>query len=54
MQAMAIVNAGVAHRATFETKMNEYSSRSHTVFTVTVIQAGMITFLLVIMCTNEN
>jgi hypothetical protein len=37
-QAMKIVNSGVAERATFETQMNKYSSRSHTVFSLTVAQ----------------
>jgi hypothetical protein len=36
--AMDVVRAGVAKRATFETVLNEVSSRSHTVFTLTVVQ----------------
>eukprot|EP01028_Stygiella_incarcerata_P007425 TRINITY_DN3081_c0_g1_i1.p1 TRINITY_DN3081_c0_g1~~TRINITY_DN3081_c0_g1_i1.p1 ORF type:complete len:729 (-),score=207.24 TRINITY_DN3081_c0_g1_i1:135-2321(-) len=36
--AMKIVNSGVAERATYETQMNKYSSRSHTIFSLTVVQ----------------
>ena len=35
---MSIIGAGVALRATYETSMNEVSSRSHTVFTLHVVQ----------------
>lgn len=37
-EVMQIISAGVQRRATYETQMNEYSSRSHTVFTITVVQ----------------
>jgi hypothetical protein len=37
-EVMAIISAGVALRATYETSMNEVSSRSHTVFTLHVVQ----------------
>jgi hypothetical protein len=37
-EVMAIIGAGVALRATYETSMNEVSSRSHTVFTLHVVQ----------------
>ena len=40
-EVLAIINAGASRRATFETQMNEYSSRSHTVFTITVVQTGV-------------
>jgi len=35
---MAVIDQGLKLRATHETKMNAVSSRSHTVFTVTVVQ----------------
>eukprot|EP01052_Picozoa_sp_SAG31_P009186 SAG31_NODE_478_length_15144_cov_15.165769_8_plen_561_part_00 len=37
-EVMAIIAGGVALRATYETSMNEVSSRSHTVFTLHVVQ----------------
>lgn len=37
---MSIVNATSAMRATHETLMNEVSSRSHTVFTLTLLQTN--------------
>jgi hypothetical protein len=37
-EVMSIIAAGVALRATYETSMNEVSSRSHTVFTLHVVQ----------------
>lgn len=39
-EVMEIINRGVAQRATFETQMNAYSSRSHTIFTLTVVQSS--------------
>mgnify|MGYP001066639753 FL=1 len=38
-EVFAIINAGASKRATFETQMNEYSSRSHTVFSIRVVQS---------------
>jgi hypothetical protein len=37
-EAMSVINMGLALRATHETKINEVSSRSHTVFTINVVQ----------------
>lgn len=37
-EAMNIVQTGFKLRATHETKMNKYSSRSHTVFTLNILQ----------------
>ena len=37
-EAMAILNAGIAVRRTAATPLNDVSSRSHTVFTITVVQ----------------
>jgi len=37
-EVMDVIQAGLKLRATHETKMNSVSSRSHTVFTITVIQ----------------
>lgn len=37
-EVMAVIKMGLKVRATHETKMNSTSSRSHTVFTITVIQ----------------
>jgi hypothetical protein len=37
-EIMAIINMGLKLRATHETKMNAMSSRSHTVFTIQIIQ----------------
>jgi len=37
-EVMAVINMGLKVRATHETKMNNTSSRSHTVFTITVLQ----------------
>lgn len=42
-EVMAMINIGMRVRATHETKMNATSSRSHTVFTVTVLQRDKIT-----------
>jgi len=42
-EVIALINAGVRVRATHETKMNATSSRSHTVFTVTVVQKDKLT-----------
>lgn len=39
-QVLQILDAGFALRATHETKLNTVSSRSHTVFTIHVIQKG--------------
>ena len=40
---MSLIAAGLKVRATHETKMNAFSSRSHTVFTITVLQKDKIT-----------
>lgn len=40
---MSLITAGLKVRATHETKMNAFSSRSHTVFTITVLQKDKIT-----------
>lgn len=40
---MAIVQMGFRLRATHETKMNAVSSRSHTVFTITIVQTDRVT-----------
>lgn len=40
---MEIINVGVAQRATFETLMNAYSSRSHTIFTISIVQTNKAT-----------
>ncbi|GMH74374.1 hypothetical protein TrLO_g3214 [Triparma laevis f. longispina] len=37
-EVMAVINQGLELRATHETKINEVSSRSHTVFTINVVQ----------------
>lgn len=37
-EVMSLINMGLRVRATHETKMNATSSRSHTVFTITVLQ----------------
>eukprot|EP00921_Rhytidocystis_pertsovi_P013201 GHVQ01021404.1.p1 GENE.GHVQ01021404.1~~GHVQ01021404.1.p1 ORF type:complete len:957 (+),score=135.13 GHVQ01021404.1:1311-4181(+) len=37
-EVLDILNAGVRYRATFETKLNSVSSRSHTVFSITLLQ----------------
>jgi hypothetical protein len=37
-EAMNLINAGLSVRATHETKMNAFSSRSHTIFTITILQ----------------
>ena len=42
-EVMSLINMGLSVRATHETKMNAFSSRSHTVFTVTVLQRDKIT-----------
>lgn len=42
-EVMSLINMGLSVRATHETKMNAFSSRSHTVFTVTVLQKDKIT-----------
>lgn len=42
-EVIALISAGVRVRATHETKMNATSSRSHTVFTVTVVQKDRLT-----------
>lgn len=42
-EVMSLINAGLKVRATHETKMNANSSRSHTVFTITVLQRDKIT-----------
>ena len=39
-EVMAIVKAGVARRQTYQTLMNEHSSRSHTILTLTVVAQG--------------
>lgn len=39
-QVITIVQMGFRLRATHETKMNAVSSRSHTVFTMTIVQKG--------------
>ena len=42
-EVIALMSSGLAVRATHETKMNATSSRSHTVFTITVLQRDKIT-----------
>lgn len=42
-EVMSLVTTGLRVRATHETKMNAVSSRSHTVFTVTVLQRDKMT-----------
>ena len=37
-EVMSMVDLGLKVRATHETKMNVFSSRSHTVFTLSVLQ----------------
>jgi len=37
-EVMSVINSGLQVRATHETKINEVSSRSHTVFTISVVQ----------------
>eukprot|EP00818_Percolomonas_sp_WS_P003025 CAMPEP_0117443920 /NCGR_PEP_ID=MMETSP0759-20121206/4960_1 /TAXON_ID=63605 /ORGANISM="Percolomonas cosmopolitus, Strain WS" /LENGTH=887 /DNA_ID=CAMNT_0005235943 /DNA_START=577 /DNA_END=3240 /DNA_ORIENTATION=+ len=37
-EAMQVCEIGVKYRATFETMLNEYSSRSHTIFTIDVFK----------------
>eukprot|EP00761_Pharyngomonas_kirbyi_P006674 gb/GECH01006682.1/.p1 GENE.gb/GECH01006682.1/~~gb/GECH01006682.1/.p1 ORF type:complete len:899 (+),score=228.29 gb/GECH01006682.1/:1-2697(+) len=37
-EVMELIDIAVSKRRTFETENNEYSSRSHTVFTITVVQ----------------
>lgn len=39
-EVMAVVNAGNAKRQTYQTLMNEHSSRSHTVVTLTIVADG--------------
>jgi hypothetical protein len=36
-EVMAVIKAGLARRQTYQTLMNEYSSRSHTIVTITVV-----------------
>ncbi|CAN0022263.1 unnamed protein product, partial [Discosporangium mesarthrocarpum] len=42
-EVLDIINLGLKLRATHETKMNQVSSRSHTVFTATVVQKDPVT-----------
>jgi hypothetical protein len=42
-EVMSLISLGLKVRATHETKMNAVSSRSHTVFTITVLQRDKIT-----------
>lgn len=42
-EVMNMINMGIRVRATHETKMNAVSSRSHTVFTITILQKDKIT-----------
>jgi hypothetical protein len=42
-EVMSLITLGLRVRATHETKMNAVSSRSHTVFTITVLQRDKIT-----------
>lgn len=42
-EVMSLIATGLRVRATHETKMNSFSSRSHTVFTITVLQRDKIT-----------
>jgi len=42
-EVMSLIATGLRVRATHETKMNAFSSRSHTVFTITVLQRDKIT-----------
>lgn len=42
-EVMSLISTGLRVRATHETKMNATSSRSHTVFTITVLQRDKIT-----------
>ena len=42
-EVMSLIATGLRVRATHETKMNAFSSRSHTVFTITVLQRDKMT-----------
>eukprot|EP01036_Dinobryon_divergens_P027569 gene27569-36366_t len=42
-EVMSLITMGLSVRATHETKMNAFSSRSHTVFTITILQKDKIT-----------
>jgi hypothetical protein len=42
-EVMSLISTGLRVRATHETKMNSFSSRSHTVFTITVLQRDKMT-----------
>ncbi|KAJ1421306.1 P-loop containing nucleoside triphosphate hydrolase protein [Ochromonadaceae sp. CCMP2298] len=42
-EVMSLIATGLRVRATHETKMNAFSSRSHTVFTITVLQRDKVT-----------
>lgn len=42
-EVLSLINTGMRVRATHETKMNATSSRSHTIFTVTLLQRDKIT-----------
>lgn len=42
-EVMSLISMGLRVRATHETKMNAVSSRSHTVFTITILQRDKIT-----------
>jgi hypothetical protein len=42
-EVMSLISMGLRVRATHETKMNAVSSRSHTVFTITVLQRDKVT-----------
>lgn len=42
-EVMSLIKTGLSVRATHETKMNAFSSRSHTVFTITVLQRDKVT-----------
>jgi len=39
-EVMGVVDAGLARRQTYQTLMNEHSSRSHTIVTITVVAEG--------------
>ena len=51
-EVMYLLECGSAARHTASTQMNEYSSRSHSVFTVVIGQFSAGTILSTILCAN--